>query len=148
MICGQMGKTSRKAKTLPGEFKVTTPKNPLINNQTVTSMWIQTTTLTYPEIPIYSWTFTPIPNFTSFCNRLISFVVQISNLLLTHLHRSQYVTNFNNLINCCWLQNSALHKQWKLESTWLQNPKAHKRSSFSQSIWVLNLCFHTWWLLK
>ena len=64
VICGQMDKTSRKAKTPPGEFKVTTPKNPLINNQTVTSMRNQTTTLAYPKISIYSSTFAPIPNFT------------------------------------------------------------------------------------
>ena len=37
MICWQMGKTSRKAKTPLSEFKVTTPKNPLINNQAITS---------------------------------------------------------------------------------------------------------------
>ena len=30
VICLQMGKTT-KAKTSPGDFKVTTPKNPLIN---------------------------------------------------------------------------------------------------------------------
>ena len=35
VICLQMGKTT-KAKTSPGDFKVTTPKNPLINNQTIT----------------------------------------------------------------------------------------------------------------
>ena len=33
-----MGKTSHKAKTPPGEFKVTTLKNLLINNQEVTSI--------------------------------------------------------------------------------------------------------------
>ena len=33
-----MGKTSHKAKTPPDDFKVTTPKNPLINNQAVTSI--------------------------------------------------------------------------------------------------------------
>ena len=33
-----MGKTSHKAKPPPGDFKVTTPKNPLINNQTITSI--------------------------------------------------------------------------------------------------------------
>ena len=32
-----MEKTFRKAKTPPGEFKVATPKNPLINNQAVTT---------------------------------------------------------------------------------------------------------------
>ena len=57
-----MGKTSRKAKTPPGEFKVTIPKNPLINNQTVTSMRNQTTTLAYPKLSIYSSTFALIPN--------------------------------------------------------------------------------------
>ena len=33
VICWQIGKTSHKAKTPQGEFKVTTSKNPLINNQ-------------------------------------------------------------------------------------------------------------------
>ena len=32
-----MGKTT-KAKTPPGDFKVTTPKNPLINNQAITNI--------------------------------------------------------------------------------------------------------------
>ena len=38
----------------PSEFKVTTPKNPLINNQAVTSIRNLTTILVYLEIPIYS----------------------------------------------------------------------------------------------
>ena len=29
-----------------------------------------------------------------------------------------------------WLQNSSLHQQWRLRSTWLQNPKAQRHSSF------------------
>ena len=49
-----MGKTFCKAKTLPSEFKVITPKNPLINNQAVTSMGNLTTTLAYPKIPTYN----------------------------------------------------------------------------------------------
>ena len=49
-----MRKTSRKAKTLSDEFKVTTSKNPLINNQVVTSMKNLTTILSYPKIPTYS----------------------------------------------------------------------------------------------
>ena len=36
MICLQMGKTYT-AKTPPGDFKVTTPKNPLLSKQAVTS---------------------------------------------------------------------------------------------------------------
>ena len=49
-----MGKTFHKAKTPLGEFKVTTHKNPLINNQAVTSIKNLTTTLAYPKIPNYS----------------------------------------------------------------------------------------------
>jgi len=52
-----MGKTFRKAKISLGEFKVTTPKKPLINNQAVTSMRNLTTTLAYPKIPTNNWTF-------------------------------------------------------------------------------------------
>ena len=45
-----MEKTSYKAKTPPGEFQLTTPKNPLIKNQEVTSIRNLTTTLDYPKI--------------------------------------------------------------------------------------------------
>ena len=37
----------------PGEFEVTTLKNPLLNNQAVTSIRNLTTTLAYPKIPTY-----------------------------------------------------------------------------------------------
>ena len=63
-----------------------------INNQAVTSMRNLTTTLVYPKILTYSWTFAPIPNQTWSCSRLLL------------MHGSQYVTNSNNLIDCCWLQ--------------------------------------------
>ena len=145
VICWQMDKTSRKAKTLSSEFKVTTPRNLIINNQEVTSMRNLITTLAYPKIPTYSWTFASIPNW--FCSRLLCFA-QISNLWLTPLNGSLYVTNSTNLIDCYWLQCSSLHKRWRSGSTWLQNPKAYKCSNFTQNIWVLGLCFHTWWLLK
>ena len=93
MICWQMGKTSRRAKTLPGDFKVTTPKNPLINNQVVTSIKNLTTTLVYPKIPTYSWTFVSIPNWTWSCSSLLSLDAQISNLWLTlHTDASTWLT--------------------------------------------------------
>ena len=62
MIYLQMEKTSRKAKTPSGDFKVTNSKNPQINNQAVTSIRNLTITLAYPKIPTYSWTFALIPN--------------------------------------------------------------------------------------
>ena len=95
-----MGKTFRKAKTPPGEFKVTTPKNPLINNQAVASIRNLTTTLAYLEISTYSWTFAPILNWTWYCSSLLSFNAKISNLWLTLLHGSQYATNSSNLNFC------------------------------------------------
>ena len=52
-----MGKTST-TKTPSGDFKFTTPKNPLLPKQAVTSKWIQYL------IPTYSWTLTLIPNWT------------------------------------------------------------------------------------
>ena len=143
-----MRKTSCKAKTPLSEFKITTSQNPLINNQTVISTRNLTTALAYLNIPTYSWTFALILDWTWSCNRLLSFVVQISNLWLTPLHRSQNVTNSSNLIDCCWLQSSSLYKRWRSRSIWLQNLKAYKCSIFSHSIWVLGLCFYVWWLSK
>ena len=99
MICWQMGKTFCKAKIPLSEFKVTTPKNPLINNQAVKSTRNLTTTLAYLEIPTYSLTLTTIPNWTWSCSSLLSFDAHISNLWLTPLHGSQYMTNFSDKCN-------------------------------------------------
>ena len=52
-----MGK-NLKAKTLPGDFQVITLETPLLSQQAVTSKRISSTLLTY------SWTLTPIPNWT------------------------------------------------------------------------------------
>ena len=48
------------AKTSPDDFQVTTPEIPLLSQQAVTNKWIPSILL------IYSWTFTPIPNWTCF----------------------------------------------------------------------------------
>ena len=57
MICLWMGK-NLMAKTLPGDFQVTTPETPLLSQQAVTSKGISST------LPTYSWTLTAIPNWT------------------------------------------------------------------------------------
>ena len=54
MICLRMGKTS-KAKTLPGDFKVTTPKNPQLSQQVVTSKWIL-----LPYADLHDWTYSVV----------------------------------------------------------------------------------------
>ena len=46
------------AKTPPGDFQITTPETPLLSQQAVTSKGIPNT------LPTYSWTLTPIPNWT------------------------------------------------------------------------------------
>ena len=46
------------AKTPLGDFQVTIPKTPLLSQQAVTSKGISST------LPTYSWTLTPIPNWT------------------------------------------------------------------------------------
>ena len=46
------------AKAPSGDFQVTTPETPLLSQQAVTSKGIPST------LPTYSWTLTPIPNWT------------------------------------------------------------------------------------
>ena len=46
MICLQMGE-NLTAKTLPGDFQVTTPETPLLSQQAVTSKGIPSTLPTY-----------------------------------------------------------------------------------------------------
>ena len=57
MICLRMRK-NLKTKSPPGDFQVTIPETPLLSQQVVTSKWIPNT------LPTYSWTLTPIPNWT------------------------------------------------------------------------------------
>ena len=58
VICLRMGK-NLTAKTPPDDFQVTTPETPLLSQHAVTSKGIPNT------LPTYSWTLTPIPNWTS-----------------------------------------------------------------------------------
>ena len=57
VICLRIGK-NLMAKTLSGDFLVTTPETPLLSQQAITSKGISST------LPTYSWTLTPIPNWT------------------------------------------------------------------------------------
>ena len=76
----------------------------------------------------------------------------------TLLHESQYVTNQLCMDpstwltpatwRYCWLQNSSLHQQWRLRSTWLQNPKAQRCSKFFIENNELSHFLHMWQPLK
>ena len=76
MICLYLEKTYM-AKTLPGDFKVTTPENPLLSKQAVTSKGIL---VSYTNLQL-----NPYPNtqLDLFCSENLSF----------SMHSSQYVTN-------------------------------------------------------
>ena len=76
MICLRIGKTYT-TKTPQGDFKVTTPENPLLLKQTVTSKGI--------PIPSTNLQLNPYPN-----TQLYLFY---SDNLYFSIHGSQYVTN-------------------------------------------------------
>ena len=76
VICLKMGKTF-KAKTPPGEFKVTTPDNPLFSKQTVTSKGI---TVSYTNLQLNPYSNTQLD---LFCSDNLSF----------SMHDSQYMIN-------------------------------------------------------
>ena len=76
VICLRMGKTYM-AKTPLGDFKVTTPKNPLLLKQTVTSKGIP---IPYTNLQLNSYSNTQLD---LFCSDNLSF----------SMHGSQYVTN-------------------------------------------------------
>ena len=66
------------AKTPPGDFQVTTPETPLWSQQAVTSKGISST------LPTYSWTLTPIPNWTCSVVTVPLFDARLLNTWLTN----------------------------------------------------------------
>ena len=76
MICLRMEKTYM-AKTPPGDFKITTPENSLLSQQSVTSKGIP---VPYINLQLNSY---PNTQLDLFCSDNLSF----------SMHDSQYVTN-------------------------------------------------------
>ena len=118
-----MGK-NLTAKTPSGDFQVTTPKTPLLSQQAVKSKEISST------LPTYSWTLTPIPNWT--CSVVI---VPFSDAQLpsTWLTVARIpVRDFNNTNwEDCWLQSSSVHPHNEdQEDVWSQNPTMQIHSNF------------------
>ena len=82
-----MGKTF-KAKTPPGDFKVTTPENPLLSQQAVTRKGIP---VFYTNLQL-----NPYPNaqLDLFYNNNLSFSIHGFQYVTNQsMHRSKYVTN-------------------------------------------------------
>ena len=123
VICLRMGK-NLAAKTPPSHFQVTTPKTPLLSQQAVTSKGIPST------LPTYSWTLTPIPNWT--CS-VVTFPLSGARLLSTWLTIARIpVRDFNNTNwEDCWLQSSSVHPYNEdQEDVWSQNPTVQIHSNF------------------
>ena len=119
-----MGKTYM-AKTPSGDFKVTTPENPLLSKQVITSKEIL--------VPSTNLQLNPYPD-----NQLdlvysdnLTFSMHNSQYITNQsMHRSKYMTNTPTWEGC-WLQSSSAHPHDEdQKAPWLQNPTAYKRSSF------------------
>ena len=81
-------------------------------------------------IPTYSWTITPIPNWTCFVVTISPFNARLPSTWLTNYAdpntRLQSPTREG-----CWLQSSSVHPlDEDLEDAWSQNPTVHKHSNF------------------
>ena len=112
------------AKTPPGDFQVTTPETPLLSQQAVTSKGIPNT------LPTYSWTLTPIPNWTCFVMTIPLFDAQLPSTWLTVAWIP--VHDFKTPIwKYCWLQSSSVHPHDEdQEDAWSQNPTVQIHSNF------------------
>ena len=114
MICLWMGKTYT-AKTPSGDFKVTTPENPLLSKQAITNKGI--------PVPYTNLQLNPYPNtqLDLFCSDNFSFWCTAPSTWLTNYTdpstRLQSPTREG-----CWLQSSSAHPNDEdLEVAWSQN---------------------------
>ena len=103
-----MGKTYT-AKTLSGDFKVTTLENPLLSQQAITSEGI---TITYTNLHLNSY---PNTQLDLFCSDNLSFWCTTPSTWLTNCAdpstRLQSPTR-----ESCWLQNSSVHHMMKIKN--------------------------------
>ena len=87
-------------KTPPGDFQVTTPETPLLSQQAVRSKGIPSTLLTY------SWTLTPIPNWTCSIVTIPLFYARLPSTWLTNCVDSstRLQTPTKKIVGCKVLQ--------------------------------------------
>ena len=123
IICLRMGK-NLTAKTPPGDFQITILETPLLSQQTVTSKGIPST------LPTYSWTLTPIPNWT--CS-VVTVPLSDARLPSTWLAVARIPVRYFNNTNWedCWLQSFSVHLHDEdQEDAWLENPTVQIHSNF------------------
>ena len=81
-------------------------------------------------ISTYSWTFTPIPNWTCSVMTISPFDARLPSTWLTNCTDTS--TRIQSLTReGCWLQNSSVHPNDEdQEDAWSQNPMMHKHGNF------------------
>ena len=107
MICLRIGKTY-KVKTPLGNFKVTTPENPLLSKQTVTNKGIS---VPYTNLQLNLY---PNTQLDLFCSNNLSFSMHGSRYATNQLCKSQYATSSPTWEEC-WLQSSSVHPTMKIK---------------------------------
>ena len=112
------------AKTPLCDFKVTTPKIPLLSQQAVTSKGI--------PVPYTNLQLNPYPNtqLDLFCSDNLSFWCTTPSTWLTNCaDLSTWLQTPTR--EDCWLQNFPVHPDDEdQEDAWSQNPTVHKHSNF------------------
>ena len=108
VICLWIGKTS-KAKTSPGNFKVTIPNNALLSQQAVISKGI--------PIPYTNLQLNPYPNIQLdlFCSENLSFQCTASSTWLTNrcMDPSTWLTtNLRRMLAAKFFSSSTLWRSW------------------------------------
>ena len=109
---------NHQGKTPPGEFKVTTPKNPLLSKHAITSKGI--------PVPYTNLQLNPYPN----TQLDLFYSNNLSQYVTNQLCECQYTTSITNqrrLLAAKFFSSSHNKDQ---EAPWLQNPTVHKHNSF------------------
>ena len=92
--------------------------------------WLQVKESPY-FIPTYSWTLTPIPNWTCSVVIISPFQCMTPSTWLTNSMRGSQYTAYSPTWERCWLQSSSVHQHGEdHKAPWLQNPMVYKHNSF------------------
>ena len=114
--------------------------------------WLQVKESQY-LIPTYSWTLTPIPNWTCSVVTISRFDAQLPNTWLTN-YADPNTQLQSPTIESRWLQSSSVYPNDKdQENAWSQNPTVHIHSNFFKrdelrQIFVSNHNLHEQTILK
>ena len=141
MICLRLRKTNT-AKTPPSDFKVTTPKIPLLSQQVVTSKGI--------PVPYINLQLNPYPNtqLDLFCSDNFSFWCITPSTWLTNC--ADPSTQLQSPTRKgCWLQSSSVHPRWRSRRCLVIKPYGaqtqqllHKNDELGQILSSVTICLN------